>query len=54
MRSATAERPEGALAAYERDLFARSAPVAQLSAANLARFFGPDAPTSVVDLFARR
>ena len=54
---AISERPgdrEGALAAYERDLFARSGPVAQLSAANLARFFGPDAPTSVVDLFAWR
>lgn len=43
-----------ALAAYEDGLFARSHPIAQLSAGNLARFFGPDAPISVVDLFAGR
>lgn len=45
---------ETALAAYERDLFARSGPVAQLSAENLTRFFGPDAPRSVVELFTGR
>ncbi len=43
---------ETALAAYEKELFARSCPAAHLSASNLARFFGPDAPVSVVDLFA--
>jgi 2-polyprenyl-6-methoxyphenol hydroxylase-like FAD-dependent oxidoreductase len=43
---------EAALSAYENKLFARSYPVAHLSASNLARFFGPDAPMSVVDLFA--
>ena len=42
---------ERALAIYEHDLFARSQPMAQLSARNLSRFFGSDAPTSVVDLF---
>ena len=48
------ERPgdrEGALAAYEQDLFPRSARIADISARNLARFFGPDAPHSVVELF---
>ena len=43
---------EAALAAYEDGLFARSQRIAHLSASNLARFFGPDAPMSVVDLFA--
>jgi 2-polyprenyl-6-methoxyphenol hydroxylase-like FAD-dependent oxidoreductase len=42
---------EHALALYEQQLFARSQPIAQLSAGNLRRFFGPDAPASVVDLF---
>ena len=42
---------ERALANYEHELFARSQPIAKLSARNLSRFFGPDAPTSVVDLF---
>ncbi|SFO41248.1 NAD(P)/FAD-dependent oxidoreductase [Sphingomonas sp. OK281] len=45
---------EVALSAYENKLFARSYPVAHLSASNLARFFGRDAPMSVVDLFATR
>ncbi|MGR9355034.1 FAD-dependent oxidoreductase [Rhizobium leguminosarum] len=42
---------EAALAAFERDLFPRSTEVAEASAQNLARFFGPDAPWSVVELF---
>lgn len=45
---------EGALDVYERELFARSQPIAQLSARNLSHFFGPDAPASVVDLFEIR
>lgn len=44
---------EAALAAYEQDLFARSATIADLSARNLRHFFGPRAPWSVVDLFKR-
>jgi hypothetical protein len=43
---------ETALTAYEKELFARSCPVTHLSASNLASFFGPGAPMSVVDLFA--
>ena len=42
-----------ALGAYERELFARSAPVAEASARNLDLFFGDGAPGSVVELFAR-
>ena len=45
---------ERALTAYESDLFPRSARVAELSARNLARFFGPNAPSSVVELFTPR
>lgn len=43
---------EEALSAYEDALFPRSAEVAQRSANNLQRFFGPDAPRSAVELFA--
>ena len=42
---------ETALTAYETDLFPRSSEVAKASAENLDRFFGNDAPGSVVDLF---
>ncbi len=42
---------EAAVSAYEQELFARSRVVAHISASNLARFFGPDAPMSVVKLF---
>ena len=40
-----------AIESYERNMLARSARVARTSAQNLARFFGPEAPHSVADLF---
>ncbi len=43
---------EAALAAYEESLFPRSASFAEQSARNHRRFFGNDAPRSVVELFA--
>ena len=43
---------EAALAAYERALFPRSAAAASRAAANLRRFFGDEAPASVVELFS--
>lgn len=43
---------ERALAMYEQKLFPRSARVAEQSARNLERFFGPKAPASVVEMFA--
>ena len=45
---------EGALAAYERALFPRSAHAAQQSVRNHARIFGAQTPASVVELFAAR
>lgn len=45
---------EAALHAFERDLFPRSARLAGMSAANHQRFFGEDAPASVVALFEGR
>lgn len=42
---------DGALSTYEHALFTRSAEVAQRSADNLQRFFGPGAPRSTVGLF---
>ena len=44
---------DAALTAYERDMFPRSAEVAEASAQNLAKFFGDAAPWSVVELFRR-
>lgn len=44
---------EGALAIYENDLFPRSAKIAEEAAQNLSRFFGDDAPDSVVGLFSK-
>ncbi|WP_369977042.1 FAD-dependent oxidoreductase [Xanthomonas bundabergensis] len=44
---------DAALAAYEQDLFSRSAPFAEESARNLAMFFDDDAPQGLVDFFDR-
>ena len=44
---------EAAFAAYEKDLFPRSAQIAGETAQNLMRFFDDTAPQSVVDLFSK-
>ena len=49
--AATPGDVEAALAAYEKDLFPRSASVAAESDRNLKRFFNDNAPQGVVDLF---
>ena len=43
---------EGALALFERDMFARTTKIADMSAQNLTRFFDKDAPHSLVDLLS--
>ncbi len=43
---------ETALAAFEKNMFARAAPLAAESARNLALFFNDQAPQSVVNLFS--
>ena len=50
---ATPDDIEAALAAYEDDLFPRSAEIAEETAQNLKRFFDDTAPQGVVDLFSR-
>jgi 2-polyprenyl-6-methoxyphenol hydroxylase-like FAD-dependent oxidoreductase len=50
---ATPDDNEAAFAAYEKDLFPRSAQVAGETAQNLMRFFDDTAPQSVVDLFSK-
>ena len=49
---ATPDDIDAALAAYEDDLFPRSAEVADRTARNLTQFFGDAAPHSVVSLFS--
>jgi 2-polyprenyl-6-methoxyphenol hydroxylase-like FAD-dependent oxidoreductase len=51
---ATPDDTEAALAAYERELFPRSAQVADEAAQNLEKFFDDTAPNGIVELFSKR
>jgi 2-polyprenyl-6-methoxyphenol hydroxylase-like FAD-dependent oxidoreductase len=51
---ATPDDTEAALAAYERELFPRSAQVADEAAQNLEKFFDDTAPNGIVGLFSKR
>ncbi len=51
---ATPDDVEAALAAYERELFPRSAQIADEAAQNLEKFFDDTAPNGIVELLSKR